>query len=133
MPRAAIARDSLFSLFGQRVRPAAGVAVAVFPLETALAGVSLKVTQSTSSVDAIPVFVNANLSNAIMPSNVPLGMSVVVTVNSTKSFAYPVQVVNSNPGIFAINSAGIGPGVFLKFNSSNDQPVNSLLNSATRG
>lgn len=93
-----------------------------------------KVTQGANSVDAIPVFVNANQINAIMPSNAPLGMSaVVVTVNGTKSFAYPVQVVNSNPGIFAINSAGIGPGVFQNFNSSNDQPVNSLLNAATRG
>src|SRR5258706_2204967 len=59
LPSGAIARGSLFSLFGQRVGPAAGVSAAAFPLQTSLAGVSIKVTQGTTSVDAIPVFVNA--------------------------------------------------------------------------
>ena len=71
LPGGAIARGSLFSLFGQRVGPAAGVAATAFPLQTALAGVSVKVTQGANSVDAIPVFVNANQINAIMPSNAP--------------------------------------------------------------
>lgn len=134
LPGGAIARGSLFSLFGQRVGPAAGVSAAAFPLQTALAGVSIKVTQGTASVDAIPVFVNANQINAIMPSNAPLGMSsMVVTVNNVKSFAYPVQIVNSSPGIFAVNSAGIGPGVFQNFNAPDDQPVNSLIKSAMPG
>ena len=134
LPNAAIARGSLFSLFGQRVGPAAGISASAFPLGTTLSGVSIKVTQGTASVDAIPVFVSANQINAIMPSNAPLGMAaVVVTANSQRSFAYPVQVVNSSPGIFAINSAGLGPGVFQNFIDAGNQPINSLLSPATPG
>lgn len=134
LPGGAIARGSLFSLFGRRVGPTAGVSASAFPLQTALAGVSIKITQGSNSVDAIPVFVSANQINAIMPSNAPLGMSsVVVTANNARSFAYPVQVVNSSPGIFAVTSAGIGPGVFQNFVAPDDQPVNSLVTSARRG
>ena len=134
LPGGAIARGSLFSLFGQRVGPAAGVSAGAFPLQTTLAGVSIKITQGTTSVDAIPVFVSIGQINAIMPSNAPLGVAaVVVTVNNIKSFAYPVQIASSNPGIFTVNSAGIGPGVFQNFNAPDDQPVNSLANSATPG
>ena len=134
LPGGAVARGSLFSLFGQRVGPATGVGAAAFPLQASLAGVSIKVTQGATSVDAIPVFVNATQINAIMPSNAPLGLSsMVVTVNNVRSFAYPVQIVNSSPGIFAVNSAGLGPGVFQNFNAPDDQPVNSLMNSAKPG
>ena len=61
LPGGVIARGSLFSLFGQRVGPAAGISAGAFPLQTTLAGVSIKITQGTTSVDAIPVFVSATL------------------------------------------------------------------------
>ena len=134
LPSGAVARGSLFSIFGQRIGPATGTGAGSFPLQTTLAGVSVKVTQGTTSVDAIPVFVVASQINAIMPSNAPLGMAaVVVTVNNIKGFAYPVLVVNSNPGIFTVNSAGAGPGVFQNYIAADDQPVNSLVNSARPG
>src|SRR4051794_3872553 len=69
LPSGSIARGSFFSIFGARMGPDAGVSASSFPLGTTLAGVSIKITQGNTSVDAIPVFVVASQINAIMPSN----------------------------------------------------------------
>src|ERR1700722_11944210 len=57
----AIAQGSIFSIIGQQLGPATSVQASTFPLPTALAGVSVKVIQGNTSVDAIPVLVSANL------------------------------------------------------------------------
>ena len=134
LPSGSIARGSLFTLFGARLGPATGVSASAYPLATNLAGVSIKITQGTVSVDAIPVFAVASQINAIMPSNAPLGAaSVVVSFNNNPGPPSPVQVVNSSAGIFAINSAGMGPGVFQNFVAADNQPVNSAAIAATPG
>ena len=133
LPAGSIARGSLFTVFGNRLGPPTGVSASSFPLTTTLAGVSLKITQGTISVDAIPVFVNATQINAIMPSNAPLGMaSAVVTYNNNPGFASPVQVVNSSVGIFAV-SGGMGPGVLQNFVAADNQPINSPTVAAKPG
>src|SRR5579859_1875805 len=79
LPSGSIARGSLFSIFGARLGPASGPPAA-FPLSTTLGGVSIQVTQGSTTVAAIPIFVGAGQVNAIMPSNAPLGkVSVYVT------------------------------------------------------
>ena len=64
-----IARGSVFSIFGREIGPASLAQVSIFPLPTTLAGVSVKVTQGNTSVDAFPLVVTAGQVNAIMPSN----------------------------------------------------------------
>ena len=73
LPGGKIARGSIFSIFGSDLGPEAGAEVSSFPLRTSLAGVSVKVTQGETSVDAIPLFVRDGQINAIMPSDAPLG------------------------------------------------------------
>jgi uncharacterized protein (TIGR03437 family) len=68
LPGGSIARGSLFTIFGARLGPGTSPGLA-FPLSTTLGGVSIQVTQGTTTVAAIPVFVSANQINAIMPSN----------------------------------------------------------------
>jgi len=129
----AIARGSIFTLFGARMGPDSSPALA-FPLSTTLGGVSVKVIPiSGSPVDAYPIFVGPSQINAIMPSNVALGMaSVQVTFNNARSNMGPVRIVNSSLGVFAVR-AGMGPGIFFNFVSQSSQPLNAPAVTAAPG
>src|ERR1035441_7520267 len=72
-PNGLIARGSIFTIFGANLGPTTGVQVSAFPLGTTLAGVSVRVSQGSTSVDAFPLYVRNDQVNVIMPSNVPLG------------------------------------------------------------
>jgi uncharacterized protein (TIGR03437 family) len=133
LPGGAIARGSVFSLFGNNIGPATTPQLS-FPLQTTLASVSISVSQGSTTVNALPIAFAAGQINAIMPSNAPLGaVSIRVTYNSSRSNPIPAQVVNSNFGIFTANSAGDGPGVLQNFVSAAVQPINSLQTPATPG
>lgn len=133
LPGGAIARGSIFSIFGRNLGPASSPPLS-FPLATTLGGVSIKVFQGATTVNAYPIYVSATQINAVMPSNAPLGLvSVRVTYNNAASNPSPVRIVNDSVGIFAVNSAGIGPGVFWNFVAQNDQPVNSFQAAAKPG
>ncbi len=135
LPSGSIARGSLFTVFGKGLGPAApGVQVTAFPIQITLGGVSVRVTQGTSGVDALPLFAFDGQLNVIMPSNAPVGLaSVQVTYNGTKSNPSPVQIVNSSFGAFAANSGGFGPSIVQNFISATEQPINSLTVPATPG
>ena len=135
LPGGAIARGSVFSIFGAGLGPPSSPPLA-FPLATTLGGVSIKVSNadSTVAVDAIPLYVSPTQINAILPSNAPLGpASVVVTYSNARSNPSTIRVAASAFGIYAISSAGYGPGVLQNYNSPTDQPVNSLQTSAQPG
>ncbi len=72
LPAGSIAQGSLFTIFRVRLGPSSSPSLS-FPLATTLSDVSVKITQGTTSVQAIPVFVSAGQINVIMPSNAPLG------------------------------------------------------------
>ena len=134
LPGGSIARGSVFAIFGTGLGPSNFVKVSAFPLQPALAGVSVRVTQGSTGVDALPVFVVDGQLNVIMPSNAPLGLvSVQVTYNGVKSNPSPVNVVNSSFGTFAANSGGYGPSIVFNFVSQTQQPNNSLTSTAKPG
>ena len=129
-----IAQGSVFSIFGSGIGPAALVQVSSFPLQTTLAGVSVKVTQGSTTVNALPIFVLAGQVDAIMPSNAPLGqVSVRVTYSGATSNPVIVTVAQSSFGVFAANSGGFGPGILQNFISPTNQPINSLTATAVPG
>ena len=130
VPGGAIARGSTFSIFGTGLGPAATAQQPSYPLQTAIGGVSVKITQGATSMDAFPVFVADTIVNAIMPSNAPLGLvSVRVTYNGNTSHPQTLRVVNSNPGLFTSTGFGVGPGSIQNLSGS-DAPLNSPLLSA---
>lgn len=134
LPGGGIARGSVFTIFGRGIGPAVGAQVAAFPLAATFQGVSIRVTQGNTSVEAIPVFVLANQVNAIMPSNTPLGLvSVRLTFNGARSNPSPVRVVDNSPGLFSATGVGAGPGVVLNFISESEQPVNTTVRTAAPG
>src|SRR5260370_9241213 len=106
LPGGAIARGSLFSISGQNLGPVILAQPPSPPFATTLSGVSIRITQGATAVDAIPVSVIANNVTAIMPSNAPLGLaSVQVTNNGLRSNPSPVTIVNSSFAAYA-NTAG---------------------------
>ncbi len=114
--------------------PAQGIQVSSFPLQTTFNGVSITVTQGTTVVNALPLYVRQDQINALMPSNAPLGpVSIRVTYNNAPSNPSPVEVVNDSVGVFTATGTGLGPGAINNFVSAKSQPPNSTSNSAKPG
>lgn len=126
LPGGGIARGSIFSIFGARLGPAAAQSATSFPLGTTLANVSVTVSASGTTVNAIPVYVSAGQINAIMPSNTPLGaVSLRVSYANGQSNPVPVQIADNAFGIFTANGAGSGPGILQNFIAQDNQPINA--------
>ena len=111
-PHSAIARGSIFTIFGRDLGPAEGVKASAFPLQPALAGSSVELCRDDQCFAAIPIFVRADQINAVMPSNAPLGwLSARVTYEGETGNFAPVQVVESSFGAFSANGPGYGPAI----------------------
>ena len=133
LPSSGIAQGSIFSIFGTNLGPAKSAQQPSFPLQTTLAGVSITVTQGSTTVNAVPLFVLDSIVNAIMPSNTPLGLvSVQVIYNGIKSNPSPVRVVANSLGLFTSTGTGIGPGSVQNV-VGNLAPLNSPLTPAQPG
>lgn len=133
LPGGAIAQGSIFSIFGARLGPPSSPSLS-FPLQTTLGGVSITVTQGSTTVKAIPIYVSASQINAIMPSNAPLGMSSLrVLFNNVRSNPMTVNVGASALGIFSATETGLGPGILQNFISQSNQPINSPTTAAQPG
>lgn len=134
LPSGGIARGSMFTIYGASLGPALGVQASSFPLGVTLAGVSVKVTQGTTQVDALPVYASATQINAIMPSTAPLGMvSARVTFNGIPSNPAPVRVVDSSFAFYTISGTGNGPGIMQNFVTTDSQPLNTAKVTAKPG
>ena len=128
----AIARGSIFTIFGSGIGPAAGVAVTSFPLGTELGGVRIRVFTLDGEAEAIPLFVSSGQINAIMASDAPLGyVAVEVIFGGRTSNVAPVQVVDAAVGIFTSTGTGTGPASVTNFVSQTEQPPNSRATPAS--
>lgn len=86
--------------------PLPGNGTSRFPLDTTLAGVSVRlVHQSGQTLAAIPLFVSEAQINAVLPSATPVGLvTVSVTFNGRTSNLEAIKVVRSSFGVFTRNS-----------------------------
>jgi uncharacterized protein (TIGR03437 family) len=133
-PNGPIARGSIFTIFGVNLGPSTGVQVSAFPLPTSLSGVSVRVFQGSTTVDAFPIYVNSGQVNVIMPSNAPLGnASVQVTVGGVQSNVATLKTTAYAPGIFSVLGSGYGPGVIQNYVAQGNTPVNSAVQTAAPG
>ena len=134
LPSGAIARGSLFSIFGSGLGPAQPAQASSYPLGASLGGISITVKQGSTSVNVLPIYVSPTQVNAIMPSNAPLGAaSITITSGATSSDPYMIQIANSNFGIFTVTSTGQGPGIVQNFISQSNQPLNTAAATAAGG
>jgi uncharacterized protein (TIGR03437 family) len=127
----AIARGSIFTIYGTGLGPTPGVSVSAFPLSTTLQGVTVTIAQGQAQVSAIPVYASATQLNVVMPSNAPLGLQpLYVTYNGRKSNPSPVMIVNTALGLTAVNGGGYGPGA-IQHNATGQ--INSTQVTAAPG
>ena len=133
LPGGSIAQGSLFTIFGSALGPSQGTSQSSFPLTTTFSGVSMQVTQGSTIVNAIPVYVSQGQINAIMPSNAPLGWSSVWVTYNGKSNPSPVYIVHDSPGVFTFTGTGIGPAALQNAQSDGSLVNNGYQNSATPG
>jgi len=116
LPQGALGRGSIFSVFGENVGPAGFSTVSEFPLGESLDGVSIAVSQGDTTVAAIPLFVSAGQINAILPSNAPLGKASLQVTNGIRRLnPVPIEIVDSQIGVFTANGTGFGPGIAQNF------------------
>jgi len=134
LPAGSIAQGSFFSIFGNGLGPAnPGLSATSYPLGANLGGVSVKVTQGSTSVNAIPLFVAQYQINAVMPSNTPAGtVQVTVSYGGLTSAPAAVQVVPANFGAFTV-SGGRGPGIVQNYVSATQTPLNMTSLTAAPG
>lgn len=133
LPGGAIAQGSFFSIFGTRLGPTPSVQADSYPLGLSLGDVTVKITQGSISVNAIPVFAAQFQVNAVMPSNAPTGdVQVTVTFNGGTSAPAAAKVVVSNFGAFAV-SGGRGPGIVQNVVSQTLRPLNASSAAAMPG
>ncbi len=134
LPGGAIARGSIFTVYGSNISPANFDQARTYPLSTTFNNVTIQITQGSNTVKAIPFAVRAGQINAIMPSNAPLGVvSVTVTYNSFTTNPIQARIVNSTFGILTVNSAGFGPALVQNAVPSGLPPLNSLTTPAKPG
>lgn len=134
LPNGAIARGSMFSVFGRNLGPASAQQVSAFPLQPTFAGVAVELSQGTNKVSALPVYVSAAQLNVILPSTTPLGaVSLRVVYNGQTGNPIPINVTAASIGLFSVNGGGFGPGIVQNFVSQASQPINSLSATARPG
>ena len=134
LPGGEIARGSIFSIFGRNIGPDTLAQVSAFPLPITFSGVSIKITQGATTVNALPIVVTAGQVNAIMPSNAPLGkVSVQLSYQGQAGNPTTATVVDNSFGTFAVNSGGFGPGILQNYIAADNQPINSLRQTASPG
>ena len=97
---------------GSNLGPASFVVANSFPLQTTIAGTSVRVTVAGNSVAAIMYYAGATQVAAILPSSVPAGSgTLTVTANGQTSAPAPIVVVQNAPGIFTASSSGVGDAI----------------------
>ncbi len=136
LPNGGLAQGSLVTLFGNDLGPDPFVQVSQFPLQTTLAGVSAKITAGGQTFDAIPIVVWTRQTTILIPSNVPAGNAEVqLTYNGQTSNSFPLRIVPNAFGIFALNQAGSGPGIFTNALLPANDPnwINTLTTSGSPG
>jgi uncharacterized protein (TIGR03437 family) len=116
--------------------------IATFP-GTSIIPTSLPATGPATSVtiDGTPaplLYTSSTQVSCIVPYAVALKsgtpVDLVLTYNSLSSGAFPVNVVDADPGVFTVNASGTGQGAILNFNATTgDYTVNSSSNAAAKG
>jgi uncharacterized protein (TIGR03437 family) len=130
LPNGGLAQGGMFVVYGQRLGPGSLVIVDAFPLPTTLGGTSVRVAVGQTAVDALMVYTIAGQVAAILPSSTPTGAgTLTVSFGGQASPPLAVRVERSRFGIFTLNQAGSGPGIF----TDPANAVNTLVQPAQPG
>ena len=126
-PNYAIAQGSIFILYGSGIGPAALLQQGFSPaLNRNLGGVSIKITVSGTTTEAVPYYVSAGQIAAILPSATPVGTgTMTVTYSGQTSATFPLTVVQSAFGILTLGGNGLGNAAVYDLNYNYITPTNA--------
>lgn len=119
-PNTGIAQGSIFVVYpafaagvrvGGRLGPDTLAQAPSLPLPVTLAGTSIKVTVSGTTVDCFMVYTLASQVAAVLPSNTPVGNGTLALTYNGATGTVPIRVSQSKFGISTVNQSGSGPGV----------------------
>ena len=86
--------------------------------------IRIKITQGTTTVEALDVFSDGNQYNGIMPKDAPLGeVEIRLCVGDQESAPFPAVIVEKKPRLFTLDGFGSGMGVFQKFDEERNPTV----------
>lgn len=118
-----IAQGSIFVIFGSNLGPAALTQSGALPLETALAGTSVRFTPTAAggaAVNAFMVYTSSGQVAALLPSNAAVGdHNVTVSYNGATSAPVRARVVQRAYGMITLNSRGSGLAVIQNASDAN--------------
>jgi uncharacterized protein (TIGR03437 family) len=130
----ALARGSLIHIHGWRLGPKETIHASGFPLRTELAGMAIEIRQTSTSVRAIPLSVNVNLIEAILPSDAPLGHADLFLLRGD-SVSEPsrIRIVPASFGASTFATSTWGQEGFVYNGSSENAGRNATGNAARPG
>jgi len=115
LPNYGIAQGSIFALFGTGM--SGSVSNQIVPLQTTVAGATLKVTVNGVTTYPPLYYVSPTQINGVLPSSTPVGTgTITVTYGGQTSAGFAIQVVASAFGMLSLNQAGTGPSSVLDIN-----------------
>jgi uncharacterized protein (TIGR03437 family) len=134
LPGGSLARGGMIVIKGSNLGPNDLQLINAFPLPLQLGGTAVRATVNGVAKDLYLIYTSAKQVAAILPSDTPEGTgTIAVTYNGQTSATAPIRVVRSSFGIFTLNQAGSGPGVFQNANTATDLPINTLTSGARPG
>jgi uncharacterized protein (TIGR03437 family) len=120
LPGGALARGARFQIHGVRFGTAGNATVVIRKGESVL---PVRVLSTTPE-----------RIEALVPAAAPIGpASLVVAAGGQPSLPFPIEIVESNPGLFSRNGQGWGPGRIDNLEASGARRANTLENPARPG
>jgi len=133
LPNSGIAQGAIFVIFGEGLGPSAVTFSPQIPLDTQVAGTSVRIESGGRTYSAPLVYTSATQIAGIFPSPVPEGAAdVIVTYGGADSNRLSVQVRKAAFGIFTQNQAGFGPAILQNWNNGRVS-LNGLHSVITAG
>ena len=134
-----VSPGEIITIFGIGLGPAAlTIYPGTSPLPTSLPPTGAATSVTIDGHAAPLLYTSATQVSCITPYAVAAQhgtqVNLVLTYNSLASAVFPVNVVDTNPGVFSMDASGAGQGAILNYNATTtDYTVNSSANAAPRG
>jgi uncharacterized protein (TIGR03437 family) len=133
-PSSAIARGSIFVVFGAGIGPQGLVQANEFPLPLELGGTSIQIRSGGQTFDAVMLYTTAGQVAAVMPSAVPAGSAeVTLRYNGETSNPISIEVAERQVGLFTRSQDGKGIAIVQNYVSDIELPVNAINQSIKPG
>jgi len=112
LPNSQLAQGSIAVAYGRNMGPANLVIASTLPWPTTLSGTSAQIEAGGQTINLPIYYTSATQVAFLVPSNTPAGGgNIRVTYNGQTSATFAIGTLQSNLGIFTVNSQGSGAAI----------------------